>query len=119
MLSIRPEQVAVLEQYMMKQFEERMRVHLRRIFPKDIKTISEKALQNQIERCTAKAIHQYKITTEGDVQRYLESAVLYGWNFDTQPETHWAGEILGREDLDGEAKMDKIEQHSLNHKRGN
>ncbi|KHD05843.1 hypothetical protein PN36_32165 [Candidatus Thiomargarita nelsonii] len=112
MLTIREEQMSALSQAMVKQFEDSMAIHLRRVFPDETKTITEKDLLYHIELCVNRAT-QYKITIEGDVQRYLECAVLYGWDFDTKPETYWAGEILCREDLNGEAKMDKIEQHEL------
>ena len=109
MLTIRPEQVAVLEQYMVKQFEERMRIHLQRVFSEELQTIGEVELRERI-RLGVKKARSYQIIREGDIQRYLECAVIYGWEFDT---TSWAREILSREDWDGEIKMDKVEQHRL------
>ena len=109
MLIIRPEQVKVLEQYMVKQFEERMRVHLQRVFAEELQTIGEVELREQIRLGVEKA-QLYQITKEGDVQRYLECAVIYGWEFDT---TSWAKNILQRADWSGEMKMDKVEQFGL------
>jgi hypothetical protein len=109
MLRVRPEQVAVLEEYMVRQFEARMVVHLRRVFAEELKMIGEEVLQKQIRLVVEKAA-QYHITKKSDVQRYLECAVVYGWAFDT---TQWAGKILQREGWDGGEKMDRIEQYEL------
>ncbi|NJO18146.1 MAG: hypothetical protein HC877_21175 [Thioploca sp.] len=90
MLIIRPEQVKVLEQYMVSQFEEQMKIHLQWFFSEELQTIGEVGLREQI-RLGVKKAQLYQITKEGDVQRYLECAVVYGWEFDT---TSWAKEIL-------------------------
>ena len=107
MLKIRPEQMVVLEEYMVRQFEARMAVHLRWVFADELKTITEMELKKQVRLGVEKAA-QYQITKKSDVQRYLEYAVVYGWAFDT---IQWVGEILQRKDWDGEKKMDKIEQY--------
>jgi hypothetical protein len=109
MLKIRPEQVEVLRQYMVRQFEERMRIHLWQVFPHELKTVAEMELREHIRLGVEKAM-SYQVTKEGDVQRYLECAVVYGWEFDTTP---WARGILCRTDWDGEIKMDKVEQDGL------
>lgn len=108
-LVIREEQREVLRKYMLKQFEDRMVLHLRRIFPNEIKSFSEPDLRAQIQKGMNRSA-QYQITMGGDVQRYLECAVIYGWDFDTTP---WAREILRHDDWDGEMKMDQIEQYGL------
>ena len=108
-LVIREEQREVLKQYMVKQFEERMVLHLRRVFPEKIKFLSEQELRTQTQRGINQSA-QYQITVEGDVQRYLECAVVYGWDFHA---TSWAREILCHNDWNGEMKMDKIEQTGL------
>jgi len=44
--------------------------------------------------------------------------VMYGHNFDTSPDTAWAGEILHAKELDGTAKMDLIDERELEMVRG-
>jgi hypothetical protein len=51
---------------------------------------------------------------EWDIRRYLECSVLYGWDFDQNPETKWAGDILNDPSMDAREKMDKIEQFDAN-----
>jgi hypothetical protein len=47
----------------------------------------------------------YGITAEDDVQTFLEYMLTYSPDFDTDPETSWAGEILCRKDIVGALKM--------------
>ncbi|WNG56715.1 hypothetical protein F0U59_19610 [Archangium gephyra] len=51
------------------------------------------------------------VTTEADVLRYLDYMVIYGQEFDTEPATSWAGEILCSQELSGTEKMDRIDSY--------
>jgi hypothetical protein len=112
MLVIRQEQMEVLGRYMLRQFEARMVLHLRATFPEPLRGMSESDLRDMIRDGIDKAA-QYDVTTEGDVQRYLECMVLLGPNYDRDGELPWAGEILRRKDMDGQAKMDAIDEYSV------
>jgi len=117
MLIIREEQMSALSQAMLKQFEDRMVVHMSKNFQDETREISEVELRALIQEGIEQA-EQYQITLEYDVRRYLEFMVIYGQNFDTNHDTAWAGEILHAKELDGTAKMDLIDERELEMVRG-
>lgn len=117
MLVIREEQMSALSQAMLKQFEDRMVVHLSSDFPTETREISEGELRILIQEGIEQA-EQYQIILEDDVRRYLEFMVMYGQNFDTSSNTAWAGKILHTKELDGTAKMDLIDERELEMVRG-
>jgi sorbitol-specific phosphotransferase system component IIA len=117
MLIIREEQMSALSQAMLKQFEDRMVVHLSNNFPDETREISEVELRALIQEGIEQA-EQYQITLEDDVRRYLEFMVMYGHKFETNHDTAWAGEILYSKELDGTAKMDLIDERELEMVRG-
>ena len=92
------------------QFVERMASHLRRLFPEQLLSLNEQDLLKHIQSASAQASH-YGVIRDGDVQRYLEYAVLHGWEFDRAPETSWAHPILADESMDGTMKMDALDQY--------
>lgn len=113
MLVIRPEQVEVLSQYMLKQFENRMIVHLRKSFPHETEEMSEVNLRELIQTGIERA-KQYGVELENDVQSYLEMMIIYGADFDTNSKTDWAGEILRTPDINGTTKINLLEDYELN-----
>ena len=112
MLIIRPEQITVLEQYMTGQFEKKMLIHLRKKFPNETQNYSETQLYTLINTGIQQA-QSYEIELEKDVQCYLEMQVIHGVDFDTNPTTAWAGEILNTKDIDGTIKIHRLESHAL------
>lgn len=110
MLTIRREQMAVLERCMFKRFEDRMVVRLSTSYPQQCAAMSEPALRDMIREGTKQAA-VYRVTAEFDVERYLECMVLYGVDFDTADRTLWAGEILRAEGVEGSEKMNRIDNH--------
>lgn len=109
MLIIRKEQMAVLSQYMRRQFEHRLMMHLRTAFPERLQDIPEAELLAMIQGGIDKAA-AYGVELEDDVERYVEYMVPYGSDFDTNPQTAWAGEILRTEHLDGSAKIASLDE---------
>ena len=112
MLVIREEQIEILSQYMLKQFENRMVIHLNKNFPDETQKMSKKELCTLIQTGIKQA-EQYEVTLENDVRRYLELMVMYGQHFETNPDMAWASEILNVKKLDGTAKMDLIDEREL------
>jgi hypothetical protein len=112
MLVIREEQMEVLSKYMLKQFEDRMVIHLNQNFPDETKNISESDLRETISTSIDKAA-KYDVTDETDVERYLEYAVRYDPDFDTNPNLPWATKILGDENLTGTEKMNQLDDYEL------
>lgn len=114
MLIIRKAQMAVFEAHMLERFKARMGEHLKVTFPEQTEEMRPDELSSVIGVGIERA-EGYGITQEGHVQRFLEYMFTHGPNFDTDPATTWAGEILRMTDVDGSVKMDWIdEQKRLN-----
>ena len=111
MLIIGKDQMEMFSKNMLIRFEDRMVAHLQTTFPDQMKDMSEPDLRVTIQAGIDSAA-QYGVTTEDDVPRYLEYMVTYGSDFDTNPKTSWAGEILRTESIDGSVKMDLLDEHS-------
>jgi hypothetical protein len=111
---IRDEQVAVFTRRLESQFARRMANHLRATFPKEVEKlgINDQGLEQLALRGLADA-RKYGVVNEGDVQRYLECMVILGPEFDTDERIPWAAQALRRTDLDGEAKMDQIDEYLI------
>src|SRR5262245_66148877 len=112
MLKIRKVQMKTLSEYTLGQFEHRMTVHLRTTFPKQTADLQEEELRVKVHIGVARAA-QYNVTAEDDVRRYLEYMIMYGADFDTNPQSAWAGGILRTQDISGGEKMDRVDEHDL------
>jgi hypothetical protein len=112
MLVMRKEQMDVFGNYEIKKFEDRMVLHLRSSLPEEAETITEEVLRQMIQTGIDKA-ESYQVTDEVDVERFLECMVRYGSDFDTDPKTSWAGEILRDEGFTGTEKMNQINDYEL------
>jgi hypothetical protein len=117
MLKIRETQMKTMSEYMLRQFENRMVVYLRTTFPKQTEALPEAELRVRIRTSVAQAA-QYNVTAEDDVRRYLEYVIMYDTDFDTDPRSAWAGEILRTRDMSGGEKMDRIDEYDLFGPRG-
>lgn len=117
MLNIRKTQMNALSEYMLGQFESRMVIHLRAHFSEQTKSLSAAELQTIVHRGVGNAA-RYNVTAEDDVRRYLEYVVMYGVDFDTNPRSAWAQEILRTQELSGGEKMDRIDAYDLFGPRG-
>src|SRR5437764_719501 len=98
----------VLSEYMRRQFEDRMVKHFRANFTDQTRTVDEQSLRN-LTICGIDRAEGYGIAFEDDIQRYLEYMMVLSQDFDTNPETSWAGDILRRGDTDGAQKMSRID----------
>lgn len=107
MLKIREEQMRILGEYMLRRFKDSVARHLRETLPKQTATMMEAELRALVDAGIEKA-EIYGITAEDDVQTFLEYLVSYSHDFDINPETSWAGDILSRKDFDGASKMIRL-----------
>ncbi len=112
MLKLRKEQMKVLGQYTLEQFQNRMVVHLRTNFGEYTKDLEDSELQKKVEQGIKRA-EGYSVTREDDIRRFLEYMVLLTTDFDTNPKTAWAGEILEDKKLNGTGKMNHIDDVAL------
>ena len=90
-------------------FVERMAAHLGENFPDQMKknNLTTKDLDPLIRRGMEEA-PKYGVENEGDVERYVECMVILGPDFDRAAQHKWAGDILRRQDISGEDKIDEI-----------
>ena len=87
-------------------------IHLRSNFLEQTKNLPEHVLREMIRSGINKA-ETYEVTDEVDVERFLECMVRYGEDFDNDPKTSWAGEILRDEGFNGREKMNRINDYEL------
>jgi len=111
---IRNEQVEVLSRRLEDRFVDRTAVHLRANFPREVEKheFDDEGLKALCRRGLVDA-RRYGVLNEADVERYIECMLLLGPGFDADPLYPWAGQALARADLDGEAKMDVIDDHLI------
>jgi hypothetical protein len=93
MLTIRKEQMAVFGPLGKKVFEDRMLAHLKKVFPEQSEAQGEPKLRETIQYGTQRAA-AYRIISERDVCKYIDLMVLYGRDFDKDPNNPWAQSIL-------------------------
>jgi hypothetical protein len=93
MLTIREEQMSVFGPLGKKAFEERMLVHLKKVFSEQSEALGEPKLRETIQYGTQRAA-AYHITSERDVCKYIDLMILYGRDFDKDPKLPWAQSAL-------------------------
>lgn len=93
MLTIRPQQLDVLSEPHLKAFEDRMVAHLKDSFTKQSKSLGEPKLREVI-RHGIKQAALYGIGIERDVCQYVDLMMVWGADFDRDPNLPWAGQIL-------------------------
>lgn len=108
MLTIRNAQMETLSRYMLEQAANRLAQHLRANFPDHTELWDEPTMQ-ELVRLGLRRAADHGIRAERDIRRYLEYMVLLSPGFDTDPATAWAGVILRRRDLNGSARMRRID----------
>lgn len=74
--------------------------------------LKEKDLERFVRKSMAEAA-RYQVLNACDIRFYCECRVLLGLKFDRDKTYAWAGEILRREDIDGETKINLIDEHLL------
>ncbi len=117
MLIIRNEQMDVLSEYMVEHFVHEASLHLRKLFPDQIKDVPDAELRPLIYT-GIKNSGEYDITIEEDVLRYLEFMITYGADFDSNPDTSWAEEILNKEDVRGTEKIRLLDRYIASNLKG-
>jgi len=108
MLTIRKEQMDVLEKYMIDVFNNKMVSHLRHTYPEETSTIPDERLSAMVKSGSEKA-ESYGIVEDDDIQRFLGYMLMYGSDFDTDSAHPEVQKILRDARLDGEEKIDVIE----------
>lgn len=112
MLCIRQEQMDALRNEILRRFGDRMEVYLRSQFPEKTRRMEKPQLREVVHKGIVRA-REYEVMYEPDVCRYLECMIVHGVEFDRDAATSWAGDILRRKDLDGRAKMNRIDDYEM------
>jgi len=117
MFVIRNEQLKILEEYIRGEFIDRVAAGLRKNFTRQTAGMDDQSLRKFIEGGIVKA-SGYGISEEEDVEKYVGLMCTHGADFDTNPKTSWAGEILRPKDTDGIRKMRRLLKRTLLMKEG-
>jgi hypothetical protein len=108
MLTIRKEQLAVFGPLGKKAFEDRVIAHLKKVLPEQSETLGEPKLRESIQYGTQRAA-AYRILSERDVCKYIDLMILYGRDFDKDPNLPWAQSILQNQALrNPSSKVDRL-----------
>ena len=112
---IRKQQMDAFEDEMLARFMARMATHPRVTFPQELASLGLLTDEDVLDliRRGLEAAQQYGVTNEGDVERYVECMVILGPQFDSEERFPWAKEILDRQNIDGESKMDRIDEYLI------
>jgi len=97
-----------------RMFGERVQTHLRSCFPQVL--AEQHDLNVNVESLVVLWITEalgFGVVNEPDVEFYVQCKVLFGRDFASSEDTRWAAAILQRRDLDGESKMDLIDEYML------
>jgi hypothetical protein len=90
---IRPEQMAAFSTALVDAFETAMVNHLSRCFPAECRVLGEAGLHETIRYGIERA-RVYEITSCREVCTYIDLMIVFGPDFDQDPELPWAASIL-------------------------
>jgi hypothetical protein len=92
-MKIRKEQLEAIEEVRLPEFEDYMVEHLANASPLHSKSLGEKGIRTLI-RAGMQRAREHGFTQRGPVKFYIETTILLGIDFDTDPQYPQAAEIL-------------------------
>jgi hypothetical protein len=98
MLTIRKEQMAVFREPAINDYVKRVVVHLSERFPEKCEALGDPKVSETVKYGIQRSA-SYGIATEGDVRRYIDLMIMFGPDFDQDPELPWASSILNNRTL--------------------
>lgn len=105
---VRDAQMAVFAVNEREKFERRMVTHLQQRFPDKCEPLGKEGVEEQVKFGIRRA-DTYGINTEIAVQEYLEMMMIYGRDFDVDPQCEWATRILVDPSFEhGKARADRL-----------
>ncbi|HEV7241054.1 MAG TPA: hypothetical protein VGQ36_17585 [Thermoanaerobaculia bacterium] len=93
MLVIRQAQLSALADAKRRAFEDRCASFLRTTWPEDHEQLGEDELRGLVRERSARAA-DFGLTTERDIQRFLNLSALLGHDFEWQPRNEWIVTLL-------------------------
>jgi hypothetical protein len=108
MLTIRKEQMAAFGPLGKKVFEDRIVAHLKKCFPEQSEALGDAKVRETIQYGTQRAA-AYRIVSERDVCKFIDLMILYGRDFDKDPNLPWAQSILNSQAIRSPStKVDRL-----------
>jgi len=113
MLRIQKHQELELTKLTMRSFEDRMVDHIKKFFPEHFTALEDEKTRALIQFGISQAA-TYDIISERDVCIYIDLMIALGPEFDTDPKTTWAADILNDEALvDPGDKVDVLHDEAM------
>lgn len=107
-LIIRDAQMAVFAQRDREQYVQRMAAHLQQRYPQQCELSGQDGTEDLVKYGIQRAA-VYGINSEIAVQEYLEVMMMFGRDFDIDPQHNWATRILSDPSFEhGKARADKL-----------
>lgn len=98
MLTIRPEQLAVLDEVARERFMEWAAGHLRKWFGPEVADLDDEGLRDFIRHGLERAA-AWGLTDDASAGKYLNVMAMFGRDFDVDPDQDWAAMILGDDSI--------------------
>ena len=112
MLVIRKEQMESLAQ---ANFENQIAAHLHEFFPEQCEALGEPEVR-KIIRYGFERAESYGIVADGDVCQYIDVMIVFGRDFDTDPELPWAAAILNNGSIkDSSIRIERLCDTAMEH----
>ncbi len=108
MLTIRRAQMLTFEQAAQRRFEDRSLAHLRAVAPTHCEAVGEDGLR-RLCRLALQRASGHGLGSRGAVRLYLDLMVMFGCDFDTDPQYPWAASVLaGGDGPDPMARAERL-----------
>jgi hypothetical protein len=112
MFTIRKEQMAALTKVEVRTIEDRTLDHIRKTFPQKFGALGEEKTRGLI-KYGVKHVAKYGFKGDPDVTKYIEVMVLFGRDFDADPQLPWAAAILRKRKRPA-AKISALHEEAVN-----
>jgi hypothetical protein len=116
MLVIRKEQFDKFRAQAMRVFEAEMSDHLREFSPPLCQTLSDEQLLAAVRYGIARA-EKNGFDMRGPVRLWLENALVFGSDFDTDPQYPWAAEIIGNLEMIQMHRAESLFEKTVDYRR--
>jgi hypothetical protein len=109
MLTITAQQADALHKDLRRRFVDRMMAHVRQYFPRQFEKLGEPIVREWVE-AGIKRSGEYGIVSERDVCKYIDVMMVFGREFDKDPNCSWAPPILTAQPTDPALKTERLFQ---------
>lgn len=113
MLVMREAQMTTFEQVAIHNFENRLLEHLKEFFPRHCEILGDEQVRKVI-RLGIERAGQYDLTSERNVDLYVNLMFMLGSYFDQDPQLPWAAKILTDKDiLNSNTRADRLYDRAM------